>query len=657
MAIAEMSRMKLVGIKGERNLILSALHKECAVQIISNAEVDIGAFDNEFVHKKDRLDFACQFLTANTNRVLKDRGEKPLKEVLSPITYDGFINALSIEADILAVLDRVDQINQELSVKTGELNALKAEMSSYKPFIDLPVKLNDLNNTLSTRIYFGFLPKNGVEEIQNLEVPLFVEYHSMQPSGALATIICHKNDEEAVSQFLSIAGFNRCTLKGDFSPQEKCDSLSEQIGLVNKELSVLDEEILKLSKNLERMYILSDRYSFEIEKAKNKQGFKNTDATFLLEAFVPTEAVERVQAAVKKATDTVFVEFSVVPRSEFAPTLMKNGKVTKQFEFVTNLFSPPAYGEVDHNFVMMIFFNIFMGFIMADMGYGLLMAVGGALFAKTIGRDTGFRRLVYVIAIGGVFTFIFGALFDSFFGYQLLTKLGILSGPIMPDAIHDKMTMAGISVPTLLLISLGMGVVQIMASLLIKAYASFKNGQILDGIFDGIVWVIFLAGLMLLVLAMLGVMPSVQTAAIIMLVGSVVIGAVTAGRRERGFGKFTKGFGAVWGIINYLSDILSYARLYGLMLSGAQIATIVTNELALPMAKNGVGGIIGCIAVLIVGHVFNLAMGVLGAYIHDSRLQYIEFYGRFFGGDGELFTPFGTTFKHVYFNEPKKAKA
>ena len=657
MAIAEMSRMKLLGIKGERNLILSALHKECAVQIISNAEMEFEVKNEEFAQKKDRLDFACQFLTVNTNRVFKDRGKKPLKDFLTPISYDEFINALSIEDQVAGVIDRVEEINQSLTKLNGTLNALKAEMSTYKPFIDLPVKLDELKNTPSTRIYFGTLPKAGVELLDTLEAPVFYQIHTAQHNGSIVTVICHKQDEEAVSQFLSLAGFQRCNLKGDFSPQEKCDEISKEIKAVEKQLTEYDEEILKLSTHLEKMSVLSDRYGFEIEKAKNKHGFINTDATFLLDAYVPTEAVERVRAAVNKATETVFVEFKTVPRSEFAPTLMKNDKVTKQFEFVTNLFSPPAYGEVDHNFVMMIFFNIFMGLIMADLGYGLIMALGGFLFAKTIGRDTGFRRLVYVIAVGGIFTMIFGALFDSFFGYPLLTNLGILDGPLMPDAIHDKMSLAGISVPTLLLISLGMGVVQIMASLLIKAYAFIKKGKILDGIFEGVVWVIFLAGLILLALSMLGITPNATKASVIMLAGSVAIGALTAGRYEKGFGKFTKGFGAVWGIINYLSDILSYARLYGLMLSGAQIATIVTNKLALPMAQNGVGGVIGCIAVLIVGHVFNLAMGVLGAYIHDSRLQYIEFYGRFFGGDGELFTPFGTTFTHVYFAEPKPKKA
>ena len=227
-----------------------------------------------------------------------------------------------------------------------------------------------------------------------------------------------------------------------------------------------------------------------------------------------------------------------------------------------------------------------------------------------------------------------------------LRGLGVFDSPIMPDAINHKLNVAGISVPTLLLLSLGMGVVQIMASLLLKAAQSFKDGHILDGIFDGVSWAVFLGGLILLVVDMAGLTTGLTMPAVIIIAVSVLVGALTAGRHAKGFGKVTKSFSAVYGLINYMSDILSYARLYGLMLSGAQIAGIVTN-MALPMMHGAMS--IAAVLILIVGHVFNLVMGLLGAYIHDSRLQYIEFYGRFYEGEGELFCPFGTKFENVYF--------
>jgi len=134
---------------------------------------------------------------------------------------------------------------------------------------------------------------------------------------------------------------------------------------------------------------------------------------------------------------------------------------------------------------------------------------------------------------------------------------------------------------------------------------------------------------------------------IAMVVGSVLIAMLTAGRKEKGFGKFSKGFGAVYGIINIMSDILSYARLFGLMLSGMIIASTF-NDMGLGiMASGGITYVLGGL-VIVVGHVFNIAMGVLGAYIHNSRLQYIEFFGKFYTGEGNKFTPLGSQFDYIY---------
>ena len=129
---------------------------------------------------------------------------------------------------------------------------------------------------------------------------------------------------------------------------------------------------------------------------------------------------------------------------------------------------------------------------------------------------------------------------------------------------------------------------------------------------------------------------------------SLVLEMIRAGRKEKFFKKFTKAFGAVYGIINYASDILSYARLYGLMLSGAVIAQIIATYSGQFLVSGNVALMILGIVILLIGHGFNLVMNLLGAYIHDARLQYVEFYGRFFEGEGEPFKPLGSNRKHIY---------
>ncbi|MDE7265662.1 MAG: hypothetical protein K2N52_05260, partial [Clostridia bacterium] len=237
----------------------------------------------------------------------------------------------------------------------------------------------------------------------------------------------------------------------------------------------------------------------------------------------------------------------------------------------------------------------------------------------------------------------------SLFGIEIFKS-------VMPNAQDDMWSFMGIRVPAVLVISLELGVVQLLTGYVCRAIQCMRRGKFWDGILDGLVWVVFSLGVGLAVAGLVDELNFSKLALIggIMAGAALVVAIFTAGRKEKLLGKFTKGFGAAYGIINYASDVLSYARLYGLMLSGAVIAKIIS-EYAVTGVNGGVGFIVSGnpmliilgIVLLIVGHGFNLAIGLLGAYIHDARLQYVEFYGRFFEGEGELFAPLGSNQKYI----------
>jgi V/A-type H+-transporting ATPase subunit I len=195
-----------------------------------------------------------------------------------------------------------------------------------------------------------------------------------------------------------------------------------------------------------------------------------------------------------------------------------------------------------------------------------------------------------------------------------------------------------------------LGVAQIFVGYMCKAVQEWRRGGIIDGICDGVLWALFSVGIGLAIVGFLeeAALPILATVGGITAGASLLLAMLTAGRKEKFFGKFTKGFGAAYGVINYASDILSYARLYGLMLSGAVIAQIIAQYSTQFITSGNVLLIALGILILLVGHGFNLVMNLLGAYIHDARLQYVEFYGRFFEGEGELFKPLGSQHKYVY---------
>ena len=273
---------------------------------------------------------------------------------------------------------------------------------------------------------------------------------------------------------------------------------------------------------------------------------------------------------------------------------------------------------------------------MADIGYGLCLIAFGFLMALKQKRQTGFKKLMNVIAIGGLFTVIFGVLFGSFFGVSHETWK-FVPPAVLPNPVD--------SVITLLVACLAAGVVQIMVSFVLKGILLIKRKQVATAIFTAFVWDFFFVGLALFVLDFAGITKGLGTIGIIVALASVAISVIGTAIISKGFERFTKAFGALYGIINLFSDILSYARLFGLMLSGAIIGSIV-NDLASGFLSSPTTFIVGVI-ILGIGHSFNLSMGALGGYIHVARLQYIEFFSRFYEGEGELFVPFGTDFSYV----------
>lgn len=656
MAVAKMLKMQLVGVNAEQDKLLNALHETCAVELKRTDDVFEGGREecdkSEIIQKRESVEQSLSLIIKTANSL----GDKTTLADGFGVSYSEFKGVYERENEILEIVKQAKEKKDKINTLGAKNLSLKTELSGYLPYEPLEVKFSCFCDTAKSRVRFGIVNDNALRKIceglQSEPLVTLVE-QGKGTLGTLLAVVCHESVIGLVEKTLGESGFVKCPYHEEVVPKDKISDINGAIIENEREINFLNHEIADLKKYVKDLKVLSDHYLFLMDKAKGSDGFLRTKNTFLLEAFVPAERREEVEKAIESVSENVYYDFKEIKKGEYAPTLMKNKSVPRQFEFVTNLYSAPKYGELDPNGVLAFFFSLFLGFITGDWGYGILMVFGGFWFAKRSKRETGTTRLAQVIAYGGIATIAFGLMFDSFFGIPLFRNLNLIEKTFLPDPIADKSVLAGISVPTLLLISLGMGAIHIMVGLFLNALIKFKEGEIWDGICDGIIWMVFLAGLILLVLGMLEVIAGVTQIAVWIIVGSVVLGAVTAGRHVKGFGKFTKGFGAVYGLINYMSDLLSYARLYGLMLSGAQIASIMSNDLALPMLESpgGVIGIVACALIMVVGHVFNIAMGVLGAFIHDARLQYVEFFSRFYEGEGELFSPLGTKFEHIYLDK------
>lgn len=644
-----MKKLNLVGMAYEKDAVLNALQRTGAVEVKLHREeehsVPLPPADGELSSYHASLEDALERLTQAADAYAKEHkgAARPAKDGFE-VSYEEFMAAANDRARMDGLIARVNALTDQKAETRAALAKAERTFAAAAIYRAVEEPLSAYAGTAHTRVRLGTLPLPAWENIKGM-LPALSEGKvlAQEDDQVLILLVLHKSCAEEGEALLSGTGFTSCPFEGEETGSALYARLKGECEALYKELDALDEEMAGLGSETRALKIYCDYIGYEAEKAALDEKMRATERTFLLEAFVPEDAEEAVRRELSEA-GTVYLEFSEPAEDEELPTLCKNNAVVSDFESLTNTYSVPNAREMDPNTVMSVFYSVFMGFIMADIGYGLLMMLGGGwLKYKNRGRKGGLGALAGVFAIGGIFAVIWGFLFNSLFGITLPIPT------VLPNAQSDMWTFAGIGIPAVLVIAMLLGIVQLLAGYICKAVQCWRRGEVLDGILDGVVWAVFSLGAGL---AIAGLVEEWNISVLVTVGGitagvTLVIAMIAAGRHEKFFGKLSKGFGTLYGIINYMSDILSYARLYGLMLSGAVIAQIVSQYAVGFITGGGVLAVLG-VLLMLVGHVFNLAIGLLGAYIHDARLQYVEFYGRFYEGEGELFVPLGSKHEHIF---------
>ena len=655
MAIAVMRKLRIAAVAYEENAILDALSKTGAVEIKQLQELeetrrpllDEGAL----FARLEEAEGALNELDLFAQRYAKEHKQKFQGEKDGfLISYEEFMTADGKREEAEALIAKINAAVSNRAKLNAALLSLEKTLKAAASYQNFEIPFTAFSNTPRLRIFLG--------TVENAAPALFdsLTEACVKVEGNAVLVIALKSNEKETAEFLHALDFIPCPfLKEEGTGKELYERLLQEKQELDEQLKANDEAEYALAEGLRLLKVYCDRIAYELEKTSEAtEKMLATERTLLLEAYAPKGSEEEISSALLSVTDSAYFDFIEPEEDEMPPTLMQNNALAKNFEAVTNLYSPPNAKEFDPTTIMGLFYSIFLGFIMGDVGYGLFMMLGGGfLWWKNRVKDNGMKRLAAVFAIGGFFAVLWGLLFNSFFG------IGLLPFRVMPPLLEGDTTWSilGISIPALLVVALEIGVVQLFAGYVCRAVQCWRRKKAWDGIWDGVVWALFSVGVGLAIAGLVEELNMIMLAYVggIMAGAMLLIAMLTAGRKEKFIGKFTKGFGAAYGVISYASDILSYARLYGLMLSGAVIAEIVSGY-ALTGYNGGTGmimsGNVGLmilgVVLLVVGHVLNLALSLLGAYIHDARLQYVEFYGRFYEGEGTLFAPLGSTHKHVF---------
>ncbi len=667
MAVVEMKKLRLVGLSRECDKVMDTLSKSGVFEVCPTCDMEVGnrSFDSShldrLISKQVKAAFAIDYLQKLDAEAVdlcvsrekaikrhKDVEPFPYKNAAKSkgrriITQADFYDGGAKEYELLATADSLEKINfKRLEIKS-ELLRLSYKLASLEPFENFPLKFSDIRDTRSTSRLLVW-SESAAADTKRLEDAGFPAYvcDLKTSKGSLLSVIVLKEHREKALDLLSSEGFSKVEYTDDMTPKELKESVESRIAALKSEDFAAFEEGLNYVKYLGEMQILYDFLGLEIEKAQAESGFVRTDSTFVVEGWLPASVAEEVLAEIRGRTENVCAFLTEPEKEDNPPTLLSNPKLIAPFEEITNLYSAPAYGELDPNPFMAVFFFIFYGFMMADAGYGIVMTIAALIILNVFKLEKGTSRLIALIGISGISTIFWGVMFGGLFGIEGIPALWF-------NPLNEPLMMFGLS--------LGLGVVQVVFGYGLYTYKSFKRKKYFAGIVDVLFKITIIVGVGLILLnLLLGLSSAFATAGIVVIIASLVGIVATAGHNSPTVGgKIAGGFAGIYDLVNLLSDILSYARLFGLALASAAIALAFNTLGALFFGIPVVGYVIGII-VLIPLHVFNLGLGLLSGYVHNARLQFIEFYNKFYDGGGRLFSPMGEKTKYIRFAPKQEHK-
>ncbi len=540
----------------------------------------------------------------------------------------------------LRAAEKACKLADELAERNDALAELKERCTALSAWEAYPLPLKYCKTKYTVTFPGSFPPSSDISVInENLnELAALAEQISNTSSGVTAAITVHRSDFESALRALTALGFTGCPLSSEHSPKTELKKLEKQITQLENEIGELKSTAKEMSAALPDIETLYDKLTTDLARVEAMKNTRCTDSTVIITGWVPEKCVSSVQALLESRGDAY--EFSVPEESDNVPVLLSNNRFASHFEPVLALYSLPAYGTFDPTFVMSFFYLAIFGLMFADVGYGLLLSAVCVFMLCKMRMGRSMRMMVGMFAMCGVASIVCGIIFGGYFGdlptVIMKTFFGIENPPDIALWFNpvDNTIM-------FLVVSLACGAVHLIAGLLIKAYIMIRKGDVFGAVFDVGSWLVLFSGI--------GFIFINQTAGVILLAVGALSLILTQGRAEKNIiMKLLKGIMSLYGIVNYFSDLLSYSRILSLALSSAIIANVVNMLGTLP--GPGFGSVIGLILAALIGHTLNIAINVLGTFVHTSRLQYIEFFGKFYEDGGTPFTPLTPHSKYVTFN-------
>ncbi len=669
MAVLAMKKVNICALKKDRKSILETLQR---IGIVEIADLE---FDQDFFDKIDTMNMRSVFeknslIAKEALEILEKYVPEEinfLSSMLAPkeISKKEYYFFLNKVEEIMHVANEIIDLYSSINDKQTKIAQINKQVEMLSDWKNLDVPMN-FNGTKKTKAFIGTLPQNlddlSLRELLSELLPDEDRYDlkvlNKNDDQSFVFVLCHVYAAEKIFETLRTLGFAWPAYSTDEIPGVKIDSILKQLDEL-KEQARLDEEKIKSFKDQRNaIKFMADYHDMRSQKYEVISKLLHTKNVFMLSGFVPQKYAKKLEHFLLSRFN-IAIEFTDPSEEDEVPVVLQNNGFSSPVEGVLESYSLPGKGEIDPTSVMAIFYYFLFGMMLSDAAYGLIIvAVCGFILIKYKNMKAGLKKALKMFLYCGISTTFWGFLFGSFFGDAIeVVSTTFFNKPIVLPAlwftpINEPMRM--------LAFSFGVGLLHIFTGLFLQLYELVRDKRFRDALYDVVSWYFLIGGLVVYMLSA----PMITEMLAMNFILSKFIGNIglafagigtllilfTTGRESKNpFKRFLKGLYGLYGVTGYLSDILSYSRLLALGLATGVIAQVF-NKMG-TMAGNGPVGLILFLIVFLVGHTMNIAINLLGAYVHTNRLQFVEFFGKFYQGGGRKFSPFFANTKYYRVTE------
>ena len=653
MAIVKMSKFDLVVFAEQRAKVLKKLQKFKEVNFVDielhdeNGELSKDAVEGvtkyvnneELTHIDERL-----YQLSNAISLIKKYDERKtrLRDVIhgnENYTFDELAKK-ALTYDWKKVSSELNKIGTQYSQIKSEISKKYMRYDEIDLWERLDVNPKELKNLKKVNTFLGTVPiklkGTFIDGISELDKTYYEELKIVKDEVYYLVISSiDESEKEKLAEVFRNSSFTVENLDIDAVPQDYKNGLQKEISELKKEKRRLKAQIKTYSEDLTDLQAVYEYMQNKKLRIVESEKLAQTENTILIKGWIPTEKVSEFEKVIKnEAGDNYYLTFTDADRDDATvPIKLKNGKVASTFENLTGMYAYPRYNEIDPTPLFTPFYILFFGMMGADVGYGLVLLLATMFVLKVVNLSSQMRKSIKFFFYLSFSVIFWGLLYGSYFGATIPGMWRLVD----PASQYND----------LLIGSIVFGVVHIFVGLAIKAYMLIRDGKSLEAVYDVLFWYMALIGGMLfLIFKLMNLSAVVANVSMWVMIAGMAGIVLTGGREAKGVGaKLGGGLYSLYGISSYVGDFVSYSRLMALGLSGGFIASAI-NMIAGMIGGNWFG-MIFIPVILIAGHLFNMFLSFLGAYVHTSRLMYVEYFGKFYEGGGKPFKDFRTENKYI----------